>query len=369
MAPHKPFRVPAILGLCNPLLDISAYVENDLLEKYKLEPNNVILAGEEHKELCSELVKNYTIDYTAGGSAQNVMRVAAGILKSQKVDCRVMFTGGVGKDEFGDLMAKKAQADGVETHYMITDSTPTGTCAVLLTEGGKNRSLCAFLGASQKFSHEHLVKNWDILVRDTDIIYISGFLLAITLETFVRLGKHVVECSSANKTLCFNLSAPYVSEVFGDRLIEVMPYFDIVFGNDTEAQAYARLRKFPDPGDIVDVAKRIASEPTLRNTPRIVVITQGEKPIIVAQKIPKPDVQGEIEDVSMKQIPCKQILESELVDTNGAGDAFAGGFLSQYIQNASIEKCVEVGSYAAREIIKQSGIVLPDFSEIASDKV
>lgn len=65
--------------------------------------------------------------------------------------------------------------------------------------------------------------------------------------------------------------------------------------------------------------------------------------------------------VSIRHFPCKSIPDSELVDTNGAGDSFAGRFLSQFLQHAHPEFCIEMGSYAAVEIIKQSSINLPDF--------
>lgn len=67
-------KSPAVLGLCNPLLDISAYVEDSILNKYKLKPNNVILAGDEHKDLCQELVEKYKVEYTAGKLAISTFR-------------------------------------------------------------------------------------------------------------------------------------------------------------------------------------------------------------------------------------------------------------------------------------------------------
>lgn len=65
-----------LVGLCNPLLDISGAADVDFLEKYNLEPNNAILAEEKHKPLYKELVSKYKVDYIAGGSGQNALRVA-----------------------------------------------------------------------------------------------------------------------------------------------------------------------------------------------------------------------------------------------------------------------------------------------------
>lgn len=285
------------------------------------------------------------------------MRVAAGILRRQKVDSRVLFTGCISNDDFGQMMSKKAQEDGVITNYAVAESEPTGTCAVLLTDQGKNRSLCAFLGASQKFTEKHLLDNWDQLVASTDIIYLSGFLLTVSPATYQLLGEHVAKSTDPKKRCCLNLSAPYVSLVFGHELEKVMKYVDIVFGNDDEALAYAQFKKW-DTKDVEEIAAKICADEKARTqVGRIVIITQGDRPIILVQQLND-------KSLDTRHYPCKAIEAKDMVDTNGAGDSFAGGFLSQFIQGAPLEFCIEMGSYAAREIIKVSGIALPDFADI-----
>jgi hypothetical protein len=70
------YREGMIVGLCNPLLDISASADLPFLEKYGLEPNNAILAEDKHKPMYQEIVENYKVDYIAGGSGQNALRVS-----------------------------------------------------------------------------------------------------------------------------------------------------------------------------------------------------------------------------------------------------------------------------------------------------
>lgn len=294
--------------------------------------------------------------FIPGGSAQNVMRVAAGVLRRQGIATNVLFTGCISNDAFGEVMSKKANEDGVTTNYSICETIPTGTCAVCLTDKGKNRSLCAFLGASQKFTDQHLRDNWEQLVEQTDIIYISGFLLAVTPATFRLLGEHIAKSVDKNKRFSLNLSAPYVSAVFGSELEKVMKYVDILFGNDDEVLAYADFKKWQTTS-VEEIATKIVEDDKARpEVGRIVIVTQGERPIVVAEKIA-----GQVE---IKHFPCEPIPDSEMVDTNGAGDSFAGGFLSQFLHQAPLEFCIKMGSYAAREIIKQSGINVPDFASI-----
>lgn len=70
------FREGILLGIGNPLLDISATVDDDFLKKYELKANDAILANEKHKPLYDELIEQYNADFIAGGAVQNTMRVA-----------------------------------------------------------------------------------------------------------------------------------------------------------------------------------------------------------------------------------------------------------------------------------------------------
>lgn len=331
---------------------------NVRLYRYKLNANDSILASDIHNDLPSELVEKYKVDYTAGGAGQNVMRVVASILKRQGIEAEVMFSGCVGKDDYGKQMEERASADGVITKYAYAqDGTPTGTCAVLLTNQGKNRSNCAFLGASQKFSHQHLVDNWKQLVETTDIIYITGFLLPVCTNLFTLLGNHIAQQGDHNKRFALNLSATYVSAAFGTALDETIKFVDIVFGNDDEAIAFSDHKGW-SLRDVEEIAKKIALESKVRNTvPRLVVITQGERPVVVAEH----KGNGRVET---KLFPVEQLSDDKVVDTNGAGDSFCGGFLSQFIQKKNLDQCVKFGNYAAREIIQVSGIVMPKFDNI-----
>ena len=111
------------MGMCNPLLDISAAAEPAFLEKYGLLPNNAILAEDKHKPMYKELVADFKVDYIAGGSGQNTMRVAQRVWQKPNVS---IFMGCVGKDEFSKILETKARSDGVDTRYQYTEAESTG---------------------------------------------------------------------------------------------------------------------------------------------------------------------------------------------------------------------------------------------------
>ncbi|KAM5236790.1 adenosine kinase isoform 1-T1 [Ctenodactylus gundi] len=160
-----------LFGMGNPLLDISAVVDKDFLDKYSLKPNDQILAEDKHKELFDELVKKFKVECHAGGSTQNSMKVAQWMI--QQPHKAATFFGCIGIDKFGEILKKKAAEVHVDAHYYEQNEQPTGTCAACIT--GDNRSLVANLAAAncyKKEKHLDLEKNW-MLVEKARVCYIA----------------------------------------------------------------------------------------------------------------------------------------------------------------------------------------------------
>lgn len=329
----------AILGMCNPLLDISAEVPTELLEKYGLSLNNAILAEEKHIPLYKDLIENYPVQYIAGGATQNSIRVAQWMLN---VPGATSYFGAIGNDEYGATLEKCATEDGVRVIYQKNSEVPTGTCAVLVNGG--ERSLVANLAAANTFTFSHLeTPEAKDAVEKAKIIYISGFFLTVSMESILHVAKKAAE---ENKTFALNLSAPFLIDFFGDQMATVMPYADFVFGNESEAAAYGKAKGYGE--DLSEIALKLSAQPKASGTrPRVVVFTQGSEATIVAS-------QGVVTVYPVDALPREL-----LVDTNGAGDAFVGGFLSQLIQGKEFSECVRAGHWGARTIIQRSGCTFP----------
>jgi len=329
----------AILGMCNPLLDISSEVPTDVLTKYGVSLNNAILASDEHLPLYDELVKDYPVQYIAGGATQNSIRVAQWMLQ---VPGATSFFGAVGKDAFGETLEKYAAADGVLVSYQKNPSVPTGTCAVLINSG--ERSLVANLAAANTFTHAHLeTAEAKELIGKAKIYYVSGFFLTVSVPSILTLANSSV---ANGKIFCMNLSAPFLIQFFKEQMAQVMPYADFVFGNESEAATYGKENDYGD--DLPTIALKIAAQPKASGVhPRVVVFTQGAEATIVA-------CQGKVEVFPVDALPREL-----LVDTNGAGDAFVGGFLAQLVLKKPLAECVRAGHFASRTIIQRSGCTFP----------
>jgi len=105
---------------------------------------------------------------------------------------------------------------------------------------------------------------------------------------------------------------------------------------------------------LTEVAKKIAALPKANmKRPRNVIITYGAKPTIIATN----DHSGE---VTVQEVPITPIPAENVIDTNGAGDAFVGGFLSQLYQDKDIVTCVKAGNYLGGQVVQRGGCTFPD---------
>ncbi|XP_069317211.1 adenosine kinase isoform X4 [Eulemur rufifrons] len=275
-----------LFGMGNPLLDISAVVDKDFLDKYSLKPNDQILAEDKHKELFDELVKKFKVEYHAGGSTQNSIKVAQWMI--QNPHKAATFFGCIGIDKFGEILKRKAAEAHVDAHYYEQSEQPTGTCAACIT--GDNRSLVANLAAAncyKKEKHLDLEKNW-MLVEKARVCYIA------------------------------------------------------------EAATFAREQGF-ETKDIKEIAKKTQALPKVNSKrQRIVVFTQGRDDTIMAT------------DTEVTAFAVLDQDQKEIIDTNGAGDAFVGGFLSQLVSEKPLTECIRAGHYAASVIIRRTGCTFPE---------
>jgi len=331
-----------LYGMGNPLLDMTAVVDEAYLQKYDLQPNNAILAEDKHRPIYDELLnENYKVSYSPGGATQNTIRVAQWYLRDPD---STTFVGCIGQDTFGDKLKSCMKKENIRTSYLEDQNMPTGVCAVLITGG--NRSLVTRLDAANEYKHSHLVSSstWS-LVTDASFYYIAGYFLTVSPESMIEIGDHAV---NNNKCFSMNLSAPFLSQFFKEPMKKVLPYCDIVFGNEDEARAFAKDFDI-NSTDLHEIAKKLSAMPKKNSKrSRMVIFTQGAGPTVV------------FKDNKVKEYPVLPIAPENIVDTNGAGDAFVGGFLAEYVLNKDIEECVKNGMHAAHMIIQVSGCSLPE---------
>ncbi|KAJ3075893.1 hypothetical protein HDU98_006664 [Podochytrium sp. JEL0797] len=328
-----------LVFLGQPLLDISVVVSRSFLNEFNLNENDMILAGEEHGVLYKRL-EAFGPSFSAGGSEQNSARGAQWLLPANST-CHI---GSVGKDVMADKLKEAASVDGLAVEYVVEKGMQTGKCAVLIT--GQQRSMVTDLQASSMLREAHIREPavWS-LVENSRIIYSAAFSLKDSSCAVLAVAKHAAE---NGKLFAFNLSAPWIPFVCKKQMEEILPYCDYLFGNESEAKAYAKANDLKTQ-DVSEIALHLANLPRLPLRPaRVVVITQGPDPVIVATTTH-----------GTREFTVPFMAVSDIVDTNGAGDGFCGGFLAGLVKERSLESCVKTGLMVAHEVLKQQGATYP----------
>merc|ERR1712194_647020 len=285
------------------------------------------------------------VKYIAGGATQNSIRVAQWMLQTPG---STAYMGCVGKDDNAEKLRQACKKDGVSAHYLEDASTPTGCCACLILD--KERSLCTNLGAANNYKVDHAKtpEMWKI-VEGAKIVYSAGFFITVSPDAIEAVSD---QTAKSGAIYCLNLSAPFIVQVppFRACLEKTLPNCDILFGNETEARAYAEAVGW-ETDNVEFIATRLSLVPmNLKNgesRKRKVVITQGCEPTVVA------------EHGHVTLHPINKVAADKIVDTNGAGDAFVGGFLAALSKGKDTAACCKAGNHSASIIIQHSGCTYP----------
>lgn len=321
--------------------------DKEYLAKYGLKENDAILAEPQHMPIFEEIIKKPVVTLIAGGAAQNAARGAQYILPKDSV----VYFGSVGNDTYSKQLRMANDVAGVASNYLVHDDIPTGKCAALIN--GSNRSLVTDLAAANHYKLEHLKKpeNWSI-VEQAKFFYVGGFHLTVCPDAINALGKHAAE---TNKVFSMNLSAPFLPQFFKVPLDASSVYWDYLIGNESEILAYAESHNI-ESTNIETIAKAIAVLPKANPArERVVIVTQGlgNTIVVTANKFESGA------ETTTKLYPVHAIDSSSIIDTNGAGDAFAGGFLGALVQGEPVDKCIDVGQWLAALSLRQIGPSFP----------
>jgi len=322
-----------VLGIGQPLLDIIARVDEEFLTVRELASNGMILQNENKltETIFEDIERDFDVEYVSGGATLNSIRLLQSLLGEYT---SASFVGCIGADTSGKRIQSLVKNLGITTSFYESKRDPTGRCAVLISENG-DRSMVTSLGASAEFDVDHFhSKKTQHLFRNSQIIYSSGFfarMMPSDMKQFILNNR---------KIFCLNLAAPWAAK----GLSSLFPLADIIFGNDSEFQAISPSKS------LATIAKTISLIKCENSTGmRLVIITRGADPTILAR------------NGSVKYFPVDKIDPCDIIDTNGAGDAFVAGFLAGYASGADVDACMAKAHATARKITQEVGV--PDAIE------
>jgi adenosine kinase len=261
--------------------------------------------------------------------------------------------GSVGQDYYGELYEKLLREECIIPILQRFEDVNTGVCAVFCYD--KDRGHITDLGASTLVSEDFVQKTWDQF-KDAMLIYTELFILKHRKEIVYSLAELGL---ADEKVFGFNLPSFYFIETYLDDIKTLFEYADTVFTNAAEAKLFGTLLGLDDTENLNELCISLAKfNKRNKNKKRVVIITCGPDPVYIAEY----DHLKDIITYTGKHLPVN-VDDELIIDTNGAGDAFAGGFLSRYVKGNSLEECAKAGHWAAAIVIQTRGCQLPKTCE------
>lgn len=310
-----------IIGIGNALIDISVKLDNNnILDCNHLQKGSMTLVDTATLKSLEAQLTNLPQKLTSGGSSGNT------IYGLGQLGCQAAFIGKVGADKNGDTYIAELETVHAEPRIFRTKDVPTG-CAIAMISPDSERTFGTYLGAAVELKPSDLSSK---LFEGYDIAYIEGYLVQNheLIESAIKIAK------DAGLSISLDLSSYNVVEQNLDFLHEIVEkYVDILFANEEEAKAFTG--KNPEQA-LSEIAQMVD----------IAIVKIGKKGSLVQRKDEK--------------YHCDTLTQN-CIDTTGAGDLFAAGFLYALSkEKSSIETCAKMGTIMASQVVQTYGARITD---------
>ncbi len=308
-----------ILGIGSALVDILTQVPDEsILQELNLPKGSMTYVDAQTSVEIGKRLAYLGSQMASGGSAANTMSGLA------KLDIEAGFLSKIGDDEVGRFFEKQM----AETHVkplMLKSATPSGRVQALVTADGE-RTFATCLGAAAEMCADDIRP---ALFEGWDIFYVEGYLVANP----TMLRRAIETAKAQGMTIAIDLASYNVVEESRDFLLDLIDnYVDIVFANEQEAHALTGM----DPEAALHfIADRC----------QIAVVKVGAKGAYIQRD---------------KEIVTIPPMQADVVDTTGAGDMWAAGFLAGLVKGESLHKCGMTGAIVAKNIIEVMGAKMDD---------
>lgn len=304
-----------VIGLGNALVDVLTEMnDNNLLEHFSLPKGSMQLVDADFSNKVLKETAHLKQTHASGGSAANTIHGLA------KLGVPVSFIGKVGKDEMGDFFHNDLKNNQIKP-FLVRSNNETGRAIALISEDAE-RTFATYLGAAVELSPDDILED---AFNDSHYLHVEGYLVQNheLLEHSVKLAK------GKGLKISLDLASYNVVEDNLEFLQSIVEkYVDIVFANEEEAKAFTG---YEDPRKALDV---------LAGFTEIAVVKVGKEGSMVYH-------QGEYFKIETDKVNS--------IDTTGAGDLYASGFLYGLVNGLDMAMCGKIGSLLASKVIQVTG--------------
>ncbi|WP_291529262.1 adenosine kinase [Bacteroides sp. UBA939] len=309
-----------IIGIGNALVDVLATLNDDhVLREMELPKGSMILIDENKLQIINNYFSRMLTHQAAGGSVGNTIRGMACL------GAKTGFIGKIGNDAYGEFYRQSLLERGTEANLLISADLSSGVASTFISPDGE-RTFGTYLGAAATLKAEDF--SLDIFKGYT-YLFVEGYLV----QDHDMILRAIELAKEAGLQVCLDLASYNIVEQDHDFFsLLINKYVDIVFANEEEAKAFTGK----EPEEALEVIAGMCS---------IAIVKIGSKGSLIRKGT---------EEVHVSAIPVDKVI-----DTTGAGDYFAAGFLYGLTCGYSFEKCGKIGSVLSGNIIRVIGAEMP----------
>lgn len=308
-----------VVAIGNAIIDVIANCEHGLIDELGLARGGMMLIdADQARDLYDAMGPAREI---SGGSAANTLAGLASL------GARCAFIGQVADDQLGEVFAHDIRAVGIDYDIPArAGDPPTARCLIFVTPDGQ-RTMNTFLGASHYLPAEALDEQ---TIASAAVLYLEGYLWDPE-EPRAAMRKAIAAARAAGRKVAFTPSESFVIDRHRDDFLSLIDAgeIDVLFCNEHEMAALIRNDDFE--AGIAMLAPKIPVLVVTRGANGAVALGSGERAEVAAEPI------------------------DHVVDTTGAGDLFAAGFLYAHVRGLSLEQCLKLGAICACEVISHYG--------------
>ena len=307
-----------LVGIGNAIVDIVSNIDDEFLTRNLLKKGSMNLIN--LQDSSNILNDCNIIKKVSGGSAANT------VVSLANLGNNVEFIGRIKDDEFGNFFSKDIKESGATFNSKYVETRESSAHSVILITPDAQRTMCTYLGASTEFEPDDI--NYES-IKLSKYLYLEGYLWDSELakKAFIKAAKIAKESKTK---IILSLSDAFCVDRHRESFLDLINDFvDILFCNEEEVKSLFKIN---------DLEK---CKIKIKSLCELTAITLGEKGSLIVNK--------------NKTELIKPFLFGKAIDTTGAGDIFAGGFIHGLINNLSLNDCGQIGSICAGHIVTQIG--------------
>ena len=333
----------SLIAVGNPIVDIIAEVDDQDILNYGLKRGFVNYTDGNNIGFYEKIEQKLQVLHCPGGSAQNILRALSWSLPNMDNNqIKLSMLGGVGDDIFKNKIMSSFDLSNIRTGLLqVISNTNTSRCAVGTLNGERYflSDILASKNLSQKFCQEKMneILSHDALLIEGFFIRENSTLCRDICNSFYNAGKYII----------LTLGDTSIIDKFRNEIIAIANMADMIVGNLNAAQLLAGV---PNGNTKIDDLFIMIHSLLNNIKDRILVVTVGCQGVFCSKYNSATRIENHFQT-----FPKRKIKQNEVVDFNGAGDAFLGGFLSQQMQNKTLEECCRLGNEVASIAIRNHG--------------